>query len=730
MLGEVMKHTFRRLVTAAAIGGGTAIVGSPIIVPAAATTVVPDDREQLARIELHTLVPAAPKPGEQVVVTGSITNVSTEPLGNVQALVRYDRRPIASRADIARLASNPELYRGWRPGHIYDMVQDVIAPGESASFELEFTIDATCAVTTPEALPCLDMPASGVYALGVDANVTVGDDRFTGGTARTVLPWMISPPGPLPVALIWPVIGSPEVGDGALSGQDVANIGEDGTRTADEAPGGGPTGEETPESGVTDEGGQDPDTVAMPVSELPDGLRQLLAAPGDTPVTWAVDPDTWSAEVAETIGPDAELVVLPPAVPDIGALARVDRSLAARVAAAGRLEQEQFHSDVLDAAEPRGAAPNRTTVAWSDTGAVSEAAVQAWADAGYSTVILPRDSVAMTTESAVASIDNGNARLTAILTDPGLDAAVADNAHPHDGTSARSAALDVRQRWLAETALAHAEPFRSGAAALVTAAPAGWSPPPEVIEAVLDVWTTTEWITPVTLDEVTGPSRPPLRGGAVPAAVLNPLRAGTKGLPGDYVRAVEQLHTDLARYHSLLAEPSGTSPTPVQTTAQAVSTLWEYDLETARESVRALRRSIAEVLASVSVVVNPSNTLSGNSGVFPVNIANNLDYAVTVRLEFDPANHDRLAIAPVEARVPGGQQQTVQVRAEAVANGEVPVSVQLATVDGVALGRAQQTIVNATHYGTIGWFVVGGSALLFAGGLSWRMVRGRRRAEP
>jgi hypothetical protein len=462
---------------------------------------------------------------------------------------------------------------------------------------------------------------------------------------------------------------------------------------------------------------------------LPDELARLLTAPGDTPVTWAVDPDTWTTEVAEVIGPDGSLIVLPPGVPDIGALARVDRSLATRVAEQSRLQQEQFGEIVPSATGARSDTTSWLNVAWSSGGAVSAAAVQAWADAGYDTVILPRDSVAMPTESAVASIETGDASITAILTDPGLGAALADNAVPHD-ESALSAALDVRQRWLAETALAHAEPFRSGPDALVTAPPAGWSPQPEVVEAVLDVWTTTEWITPIALNDVTNPSQPPLRSGTVPAGVPNPLRAGSTGLPSDYVREVEQLHAELARYHSLFTEPVQTSPAPVQTTAQAVSSLWQHDLEAARERVRTLRRSVADALASVSVVVNPSNTLSGNSGVFPVNIANDLDHAVTVRLEFDPANQDRLAIEPVEAHVPGGQQQTVQVRAEAVTNGEVPVSVQLATVDGSPLGGAQQTIVNATHYGTIGWFVVAGSALLFVGGLTWRMVRGRRRSEP
>ena len=52
---------------------------------------------------------------------------------------------------------------------------------------------------------------------------------------------------------------------------------------------------------------------------------------------------------------------------------------------------------------------------------------------------------------------------------------------------------------------------------------------------------------------------------------------------------------------------------------------------------------------------------------------------------------------------------------------------QLATTDGVPLGDAEYTVVNATNYGIIGWFLIAGAALLFAIGFAWRMLRGRRR---
>ncbi|HSI93286.1 MAG TPA: hypothetical protein VK925_07270, partial [Jiangellaceae bacterium] len=92
------------------------------------------------------------------------------------------------------------------------------------------------------------------------------------------------------------------------------------------------------------------------------------------------------------------------------------------------------------------------------------------------------------------------------------------------------------------------------------------------------------------------------------------------------------------------------------------------------------------------------------------------------------ANPDRMAVESVAAqRIEAGETEILRVTAEAVANGRVRVDMQLATVDGVPLGAARHTIVNATDYGLIGWFVIGGATLLFVAALAIRTVRGRRR---
>jgi hypothetical protein len=105
-------------------------------------------------------------------------------------------------------------------------------------------------------------------------------------------------------------------------------------------------------------------------------------------------------------------------------------------------------------------------------------------------------------------------------------------------------------------------------------------------------------------------------------------------------------------------------------------------------------------------------------------VANDLDRPVLVDLQLSPANPDRLRIETIESlRVEAGEKAAVDVRAEAAANGTVPVVVRLSTTTGEPLGRAQQLRVVATDYGTIGWVVVGVGALLLATATAVRLLR-------
>src|SRR5690606_2310375 len=140
---------------------------------------------------------------------------------------------------------------------------------------------------------------------------------------------------------------------------------------------------------------------------------------------------------------------------------------------------------------------------------------------------------------------------------------------------------------------------------------------------------------------------------------------------------------------------------------------------------------ISAQAARVTVTVPDSVTLSGNTGVFPLTVINDLDEPVNVALEIKSANVDRLRIEPVAVReVPAGERVYIDVTAQAAANGKVPIDVQLIAADGSPIGPSRQTVVNATDYGTIGWVIVAVAGVLFAGAIVRKALRDRGQSEP
>jgi hypothetical protein len=684
------------------------ILGSPTH----GSTVAPADDDVLITVELTTLEPATPEPGELVVLAGTITNVSDEPVRNVQALLRYDSQPIQARDDIGQVLADPELYWGWRPGHVYDQASEELAPGESVDFRLEMMFDTSCtsslsegteppAVSSenaePTGLPCVSLTRSGVYAIGVDANVTTTSGvRTTGGTTRTVLPWLITAEQPVDVALLWPLTAPPGVTpahqEAALAAAD-DSLRVVQTLTAADAP-------------LT--WALDPELVSTVCAATDCGDGTDGAQPGSSPAA-----EWYKALRAIVDGTPEDVLLLPAAGPDIESLARIDPGVAAEVAAESgarrRLPEEfaQFAGSML------------TGAAWPAPGEVSGATLELLADNGADLIVLPQGT--MTAARPLATVQHGENLTSAVLTDPVLDSAIQAATGGGD-----DAVLHLRQQWLAATALAVQDEQ-----ALAAATPQGWLPPADVVDGLVDVWTSTDWINPVGLSQLEQSPAPTIELATAPIAA-----GDQRSLPADYVRSVVALHADVAAYHNLLADPvdeSDPAEPSIGTVVRAASTAWHADVDSAAEQLAEVRDTVSGLLGDVSIVVNATNTLSSNTGIFPVNVANGLDHAVNVRLALEPVNQDRMSIEQVETqRVEAGQQQTIQVRAHAVANGQVPVTVQLSTVDGTPLGTTQRTIVNATQYGTIGWFVVGGSALLFVGGLGWRMALGRRRngADP
>jgi hypothetical protein len=656
-----------------------ALVGAVAVGPAEAVTAptIPGPvgpAEPSVAITLTVVEPAIPQPGDLLVIEGTVTNTSGVPLEHVQTLFRHNLNPLGSRADIRAVDDSPRLAWGSRPGHVFDEVADSLDPGQAADFHLEMVLETTCPPPDPGVPACVQIQHPGVYVVGVDVregNPNQPGARVDAGTTLTFLPWLVdATERRVPVAMLWPIMTAP---DGAHAADSPAALV-------------GPTG----------------------------WLRTLLNAPAGAPVTWAVDPELLAtvATVAEQDGTlaaaaadslerlraataNSEAWLLPYATPDFAAF---DATVA------GELAGEAIRRARAAAAELPGA---RADVVWPVAGSVPEATLDVLGGAGYRTVVLDGAAARAGPDSgSLVRVPAGRRELTGVVTDAGLDAVI--RAAGDDGVA-------LRQRWLAETALAATDPAAPHGP-LIVAPPPGWQPTARLAEGLIDVWSRTPWIEPVAL----GAFDPPFASVAELPGQVEAV------LPAANVAAVTELHAAVHQYGALVGMPAGDDyPTALLRSASA---FWRDDPERGLAIARDAGRELTGYLEQVSLQVAPAVTLSSNTGAFPVNVVNNLDIPVTVRLELRSANPDRMAVESVAAqRIEAGETEILRVTAEAVANGRVRVDMQLATVDGVPLGAARHTIVNATDYGLIGWFVIGGATLLFVAALAIRTVRGRRR---
>lgn len=634
--------------------------------------------EPTVDIDITSIVPTVPEPGDLLVIEGTVTNITDDPLVDVQALLRHNLNPLSSRSDLELIDSNPQRVWGSRPGHVFAEVAGSLAAERSADFRLEVQLETACPLRSPGTQPCVQIQHPGVYVFGVDVregNPNQPGARVDAGTTLTLLPWLIgTAERSVEVAMLWPVSGAPAIQpDGTLGEIDTSALV-------------GPTG----------------------------WLNALLDAPGDAPVTWVLDPDVLDTveEIADGNGrrsgsaanwldtfesrsSEADTWLLPFAVPGIAAFDEPEQNRLA--ATAVRL------SSITAQDLPVGT----RTLAWPVSAADVQRELDAYRRAGVTTAVLPSNVVAAGGGPWVG-LPAGPGEVTGLVADSALSSivALADDE------------IALRQRWLASTALAVLGAPEGELAPLVVSPPLRWQPNHQAASRLIDVWTATPWVEPVTLDEIDTERQ---------VGTLLPNDAGSTEQASPTATAAADLLAGVAQYETLLAEPSDGDDFSV-VTVRAASAAWRDDPDAGLEYIAAAAGEIRHLLSQVSLQVASTVTLSSNTGAFPVNVVNRLDVPVTVRLELESANPQRMSVEPVaEQRIGPGETEILRVTAEAVANGKVRVDVQLATVDGTPLGRATQTVVNATDYGVIGWFLIVGAGLLFVAGLALRTIRGKRR---
>jgi hypothetical protein len=651
-----------------------------------------EDTGPAATATITTVEPAIPRAGDTLILAGTVENTGDEPLQDVNAILRYSAVPLEDRTEIREVGVDDDLRFGRRYAEFFQEMDPELEPGESTAFELQVPVDQ------------IDFTSPGVYVIGVDIRADPADgERLTLDTSRITVPWLPAdePLPVVPVALLWPVATAPAMlADGNLIDDSMSDrLGADGPLTTlVEAPGSAPV------TWIVD-----PDLVAT-VEAMADGYAVAGPSGTTTEGIGSADAAAWREALA-TATHGQQQFVLPYANPDIPAIARVDETMAVDTARAAVAATRAAASDVATAAE----------IAWPGSGIADDESLAAFASAGVRTVVLSSDAVTPVPEEYQAQVRAGETALDAVVTDGGLDAAVTAS-RLSDPTAG---ATQLRQAWLAETALLALSADGAGQppTPLVAAAPTDWPLSRAAAQALLEVWTTTPWVQSAALEDLPTPARPPVLVAPDPDAIAVPPE-----LPQGEVEAAAELGQDIGRYAALLAEPDGAIDQLHLAALRAVATSWRPTPQAAATYTSTIAANVSSQLGQVAVLVPESVTLSSNKGTFPLTVSNGLPQAVLVSVDVQADNPDRMSVADVAPqRVDAGENATVEVTAEATANGKVPVTVHLTASDGSRLGPAQQMIVNATDYGTIGWVVVGAAVALFLASAVLRLIRSRRR---
>ena len=669
------------------------------------------------QLRLTSLEPLAPQPGDTLVLTGDLTNVSSAPIADL-ALSLEISPAVVARSDFDAYAADPDgpllgeqLATGPTPAQL-----TTLAAGASEHFSISLTLDTA----TRDRLGLL----SGwqVNKLGIAVSGTTSLGTSTVGQLRTFLPWAprngIDRGSPTPVAWVWPLVDRPHrSASGTWFTDSLAPEISAGGRLA---------GLLNAASNAEDQSplGHKPRTV-------------------NVPVTWAIDPmlvgdvasmaagyrvrganNTTSAGVGTSAAKqwlaslktavtrtDASVLPLPYADPDIVAVARTG-GFATTIGVATTRGQQLLQKDL--------GTQSLLSYGWPVDGLTNQRGISLMTATGDTAMVLsdtnlPISGVApAATPSAHAIITTDEGPVQALLSDSVLDADVTDGVGNPDGPR-----LSL-QNFLAETLMIQRQ-APSQPRDLVVAPDRRWDPTPTYAASLVADTGKVPWIEPVSLDSVldspiTQVDRDPL---------TYPAQARRSELSPVYLELVASARKQVADFAAIL--PQGTPQIAGYNTAleQALSSAWRNKPRLGQDELDALRNTVTGETSQVRITSAPNShvTLTSHGGKVPVTVANHLDVPVSVIVSVQKNQRLTLRDNKVVRVIPAHQQVAVDLHASAKTSGVFPLTIQLLTPNGQKLGSSVQLYVRSTVYGTITLVITGAATAALMVAVAIRLTR-------
>jgi hypothetical protein len=650
------------------LAGACLLAGTPAVgAPAAPTAVRPSIGTGALSVRIISVTPAAPQPGDELTVTGTITNTSASPVGAVSAQLRVSPTPLVNRDEIPEVLAGAGQRLGEPIVGALDDVTDELSPGQSRPFTLRADVDD------------LGLAGAGAYVTGVEARGDSGAGILRQDLDRTFLPWW--PPDttvqPLLLTTIWPLTGAPE--------RDAEGV----LLTEESAVQMSPSGRL---SRLLDAAATDPGAVSLVIdpealqaaADLADGY-QVRRADG------SVEPGSRRREVADWLDTLTAALVAPGADASASLYAWPDVDAARRGKVLTTALRQRPRID--DATAEILGSPLRSSVVLPPGGVARAGTLAALAAEEAGVVVLsdraaPQVEATYFTPSGNVVLPTDEGPLPALLVDSGLaDTLALPMATPAEQTA-------VRQALLAHTLVTAVE-LPETPRLLVAALDPGWDPPAGAADMVLGALTGPAWVTPTSLAGAL--AREP---SSLPRQLVEPTpEQEAQELPAAHVTQVRDQYQGLREYARVVSDPA-VIPDVTRTAPTRQLGAWFRTHPEARAGLAALIDDQVDAFTgSVQVVSSGSITVSGASGTIPITIENAGPAEVTVGLELSTTPAQLFSADPVEPfPIAPGRRTSVEVTAQVAAAGPIPVTIRLLTAEGDAFGEPGLLIVESAAY--------------------------------
>ena len=651
-----------------------------------------DPTGSVLAVVVDRITPIAPQPGDTLRISGKLLNSSDSVLTKISARLGISASPLEKRAQITQqseLELNPEA----EPiDYFLDKtkvsISDALQPGDGANFEVS--------------IPVNDLPLErdGVYALMMEV---LGDDgsgnvRRQGGF-RTFMPWMGLDSNPIDLVWLWPLIDYPA--------QEANKILLNDKVPRSLAPGGRLDSLLTVGANNADKVSWVADPQLLQVSQ--DMARGYQVRNGQSLSVGDLSTESgqWISRLTDAIlasqdldsvksGKNDRLPLWVTPYADIDAGAVIEAGMGTNVVRSTTMASS-VASNVLGQVVSE-------TLYWAPSGRLNKKTGDLLASSGVRTVILranalpPSQPNTLSTGLGVLGTTYGG--MDAVLVDPGLSTTLGLN------QSSQSNAILMRQRFLAETALMSQLIREDAPSRMIVAGPRDirWNPSPQALSALLGATGSVPWLQSASLSDLLAENSTTIarkRGGYGP-------KSQKAELPTAYLKKVKRASGELAALTAVLDNPLGITRPYAEAILRAQSSAWRVDPATGEELISSITTSLQDQTDKVYALSQGTITLSGEGGLVPVTIANDLDRSVTIGVQLRGDPSARLESDPLyEITIEPGKKVSVELEATIVGGRTLSAGVQLLTPEGQKFGRVAQIELVSTAYARAAGWVIG-----------------------